>query len=95
MTLAAFAVDEFRDYLRELRRLEKEHEESVKAANRLQVQFIDVVDFRIEQLKTLETNLNRIDEKGQLDDKTEPLGYLERILSIYSQAMGIGKKGDK
>ena len=95
MTLAAFAVDEFRDYLRELRRLEKEHEESVKAANRLEVQFIDVVDFKIEQLKTLETNLNRIDEKGQLDDKTEPLGYLERILSIYSQAMGIGKKGDK
>lgn len=95
MTLAAFAVDEFRDYLRELRRLEKEHEESVKAANRLEVQFIDVVDFRIEQLKILETNLNRIDEKGQLDDKTEPLGYLERILSIYSQAMGIGKKGDK
>lgn len=95
MTLAAFAVDEFRDYLRELRRLEKEHEESVKAANKLEVQFIDVIDFRIEQLKTLETNLNRIDEKGQLDDKTEPLGYLERILSIYSQAMGIGKKGDK
>jgi len=95
MTLAAFAVDEFRDYLRELRRLEKEHEESVKAANRLEVQFIDVVDFKIEQPKTLETNLNRIDEKGQLDDKTEPLGYLERILSLYSQAMGIGKKGDK
>jgi len=95
MTLAAFAVDEFRDYVRELRRLEKEHEESVKAANKLEVQFIDVVDFRIEQLKTLENNLNKIDEKGQLDDKTEPLGYLERILSVYSQSLGIGKKGDK
>tara|TARA_R100001015_G_scaffold18701_2_gene12561 strand:- start:186 stop:3704 length:3519 start_codon:yes stop_codon:yes gene_type:complete len=95
MTLAAFAVDEFRDYLKELRRLEKEHEESVKAANKLEVQFIDVVDFRIEQLKTLENNLNKIDEKGQLDDKTEPLGYLERILSVYSQSLGIGKKGDK
>lgn len=95
MTLAAFAVDEFRDYLRELRRLEKEHEESVKAANRLEVQFIDVIDFKIEQLKTLENNLNKVDEKGQLDDKTEPLGYLERMLSVYSQSLGIGKKGDK
>ena len=78
-----------------LRRLEKEHEESVKAANKLKVQFIDVIDFKIEQLKTLENNLNRIDEKGQLDDKTEPLGYLERILSIYSQSLGIRKKGGK
>ena len=58
MTLAAFAVDEFRDYVKELRRLEDGHEESVKLAKELDKRMTNLVDYQI-------TNYSRVLEKLQ------------------------------
>lgn len=58
MTLAAFAVDEFRDYVKELRRLQDGHEESVKLAKELDKRMTNLVDYQI-------TNYSRVLEKLQ------------------------------
>ena len=58
MTLAAFAVDEFRDYVKELRRLQDGHEESVKLAKELDKRMTNLVDYQI-------TNYSQVLEKLQ------------------------------
>ena len=58
MTLAAFAVDEFRDYVKELRRLQDRHEESVKLAKELDKRMTNLVDYQI-------TNYSQVLEKLQ------------------------------
>ena len=82
MTLAAFAVDEFRDYVKELRRLQDGHEESVKLAKELDKRMTNLVDYQI-------TNYSRVLEKlqgtfGEGVDETEFIEMREIVREVYS-----------